>query len=131
MRSHSRARASSGPYALTAAALLGRGAGSVVTQWLIRNSGASAGPRLGAQVAGSVAGVVSVAGGADENGVSCVSFADASRYQGAAPAWCSASTTSRVPASIIAPSVVSIEPANVYGARPASPIARTKSSGVT
>ena len=60
-----------------------------------------------------------------------MSFAYASRYHGAAPAWFSASTTSRVPASIIAPSVVSIEPANVYGPSPASSIAPTKSSGVT
>ena len=52
MRRHTFARRSSGAYALTLAASLGRGAGSVVTQWLMRNSGAPAGPRLGGQVVG-------------------------------------------------------------------------------
>ena len=71
IRSHSRARPTSTGRALTFAASDGRGVGSVLIQWLIRNSGASSVPRLGTQVAGQFDGVVSCAERLKVNGVSC------------------------------------------------------------
>src|SRR4051812_38475808 len=95
MRRQARARASSGAYAFTLAASLGRGNGSVLTQWLTRNSGADVGPRFGRHVAASRAGSVSAAALLNAYGVSSVIALYAGWYQGAAPAWFSASSTSR------------------------------------
>ena len=47
---------------LTLAASEGRGVGSVLIQWLIRNSGASSVPRFGTHVAGQFDGVVELGG---------------------------------------------------------------------
>jgi hypothetical protein len=72
MRWHVRARASSCAYALTLSASLGLGTGSVLTQWLIRNSDALAGPRLARQLAGRSALAVRSDAFANVYGVSSV-----------------------------------------------------------
>ena len=72
--SHSRERPTSTGRALTLAASDGRGVGSVLTQWLMRNSGASSGPRFGTQVAGQRDGVVSCAARLKVNGVSWIAL---------------------------------------------------------
>ena len=54
------------------AASLGRWTGAVVTQWLIRNSGARLGPRFARQPASSPAGAISAAALPNANGVSTV-----------------------------------------------------------
>ena len=54
----------------TLAAFEGFGAGEVSIQWLIRNRLESAEPRLGSQLAVSLAGSVKSAGRLNENGVS-------------------------------------------------------------
>ena len=58
--------------AFTFAASEGRGTGSVVTQWLSRKTGASAGPRLGRHEAASAAGSTSCPTVAKLYGVSWV-----------------------------------------------------------
>jgi len=87
---------------LTFAASLGRCTGAVVTQWSSRNSGALAGPRLGGQTLPAAS---SCAALSKWNGVSCSRLSYASWYQDAAPAWFSASSTSRRPEPIIDRSV--------------------------
>src|SRR5438477_1970369 len=81
------------------------GDGEVSTQWLTRNSGADAGPRLGRQLSAACEASVSWAAFLNLNGVSCNALRYARGYQEMSPPSFSAITTSRCPESIISRSV--------------------------